>query len=74
MAGLACFHGDEHLLLHCWACCVVAQKLVSVDRIVRCFSVLNVHLCKKSPKFAQMTFDRYLSNPDIGRTFWGGLT
>ena len=21
-----------------------------------------------------MTFDRYLSNPDIGRTFWGGLT
>ena len=21
-----------------------------------------------------MTFDRYVSNPDIGRTFWGGLT
>ena len=33
----------------------------------------NVHLCKKSPTLAQMTFDRFLSNPDIGRTFWGGL-
>ena len=42
--------------------------------IVRCLSGLNVHFCKKSPKLAQMTFDRYLSNPDIGRTFWGGLT
>ena len=42
--------------------------------IVRCLSVLNVHFCKKSPKLAQMTFDRYLSNPDIGRIFWDGLT
>ena len=42
--------------------------------LVRCLSVLNVHFCKKSPKLAHMTFDRYLSNPDIGRTFWGGLT
>ena len=42
--------------------------------ILRCLSVLNVHFCKKSPKLAHMTFDRYLSNPDIGRTFWGGLT
>ena len=42
--------------------------------LVRCLSVLNVHFCKKSPKFTQMTFDRYLSNPDIGRTFWDGLT
>ena len=42
--------------------------------LVRCLSVLNVHFCKKSPKLAQMTFDRYLSNPDIGRNFWGGLT
>ena len=42
--------------------------------LVRCLSVLNVHFCKKSPKLAQMTFDRYLSNPDIGRTFWDGLT
>ena len=42
--------------------------------LVRCLSVLNVHFCKKSPKLAQMTFDRYLSNPDIGRTFWDVLT
>ena len=42
--------------------------------IVRCLSVLNVHFCKKSRKLAQMTFDRDLSNPDIGRTFWDGLT
>ena len=42
--------------------------------VVRCLSVLNVNFCKKSPKWAQMTFDRYLSNPDIGRTFWDGLT
>ena len=42
--------------------------------LVRCLSVLNVHFCKKSPKLAHVTFDRYLSNPDIGRTFWGGLT
>ena len=43
--------------------------------ILVCFlSVFNVHFCKKSPKLAQMTFDRYLSNHDIGRTFWGGLT
>ena len=40
----------------------------------RCLTGLNVHFCKKSPKLAQMTFDRYLSNPDIGRTFGGGLT
>ena len=44
------------------------------DVLVRCLSVLNVHFCKKSPKLAQMTFDRYLSNPDIGRTFRDGLT
>ena len=44
-----------------------------VRLLVRCLSVLNVHFGKKSPKLAQMTFDRYLSNPDIGRTFWGGL-
>ena len=42
--------------------------------LVRCLSVLNVHFCKKSPKLAQMIFDRYLSNHDIGRTFWDGLT
>ena len=42
--------------------------------IVRCLNVFNVHFCKKSQKLAQMTFDRYLSNPDIGRTFWDGLT
>ena len=42
--------------------------------LVRCLSVLNVHFCKKALKLAQMTFDRYLSNPDIGRTFWDGLT
>ena len=42
--------------------------------VVRCLSGLNVHFCKKSPKLAQITFDRYLSNPDIGRTFYGGLT
>ena len=42
--------------------------------IVRCLSGLNVHFCKKSQQLAQMTFDRYLSNPDIGRTCWGGLT
>ena len=42
--------------------------------VVRCLSGLNVNFSKKSPKLAQMTFDRYLSNPDIGRTFWGGLT
>ena len=34
----------------------------------------NVHFCKKAPTLAHMTFDRYLSNPDIGRTFWVGLT
>ena len=45
-----------------------------LSTLVRCLSVLNVHFCKKSPKLAQMTFDRYLSNPDIGRTFWDGLT
>ena len=42
--------------------------------IVGCLSVLSVHFCKKSQKLEQMTFDGYLSNPDIGRTFWGGLT
>ena len=47
---------------------------VSSNHIVRCLSVLNVHFCKKSPKLTQMTFDRYLSNRDIGRTFWDGLT
>ena len=45
-----------------------------IHPLVRCLSGLNVHFCKKSPKLAQMTFDRYLSNPDIGRTFCGGLT
>ena len=51
------------------------QLVYNVNRIiVRCLSGLNVHFCKKSPKLAQMTFDRYLSNPGIGRTFWGGLT
>ena len=27
--------------------------------VVRCPSGLNVHFCKKSPKLAQMIFDRY---------------
>ena len=53
---------------------VVREKGMSGGVVVRCLSVLNVHFCKKSPKLAHMTFDRYLSNPDIGRTFWGGLT
>ena len=35
------------------------------DPIVRCLSGLNVHFYKKSPKLAQVTFDRYLSYPDI---------
>ena len=58
-------------------CKLYQQILVSssaTGNLVRCLSVLNVHFCKKSPKLAQMTFDRYLSNPDIGRTFWDGLT
>ena len=45
--------------------------------IVRCPSLKkgrNVHFCKKAPTLVQITFDRYLSNPDIGRTFCGGLT
>ena len=49
-------------------------NVAKTEHLVRCLSVLNVHFCKKSPKLAQMTFDRYLSNPDIGRTFWDGLT
>ena len=32
----------------------------------------NVHFCKKAQQLAHMTFDGYLSNPDIGRTFWVG--
>ena len=51
-----------------------ASLFSSHAHIVRCLSGLNVHFCKKSQKLAQMTFYRYLSNPDIGRTFWGGLT
>ena len=47
---------------------------LTVAHIVRCLSVLNVHFCKKSQTLAQMTFHRYLSNPDIGRTFWDGIT
>ena len=58
---------------HCPSISVWAFIEVS-SLLVRCLSVLNVHFCKKSPKLAQMTFDRYLSNPDIGRTFWDGLT
>ena len=45
--------------------------------LVRCNSLKkgrNVHFCKKAPTLAHITFDRYLSNPDIGRTFWVGLT
>ena len=44
---------------------------ISVPYLVRCLGGLNVHFCKKSPKWAQLTFDRYLSNPDIGCTFLG---
>ena len=58
---------------------IVQQPRIKVGQtgrcmLVRCLSVLNVLFCKKSPKLAQMTFDRYLSNPDIGLTFWNGLT
>ena len=58
-------------------CALVACTTTVCSRerfVVRCLSVLNVHFCKKSPKLAQLTFDWYLSNPDIGRTFWGMLT
>ena len=51
-----------------------AVKLYSVNGAIASKKDRNVHFCKKSPKLAQMTFDRYLSNHDIGRTFWGGLT
>ena len=50
------------------------RRGATLSALVRCLSVLNVHFCKKSQKLAQMTFDRYLSNHDIGRTFCGGLT
>ena len=52
----------------------VCAKLLQL--IVCCLSHKkgrNVHFCKKAPTLAQMTFDRYLLNPDIGRTFWVGL-
>ena len=57
---------------HC--ACSDSSDAIKIFLLVRCLSGLNVNFCKKSPKLAQMTFDRYLSNPDIGRTFWDGLT
>ena len=57
-----------------WYDLAVDYSLRIFPPLVRCLSVLNVHFCKKSPKLAQMTFDRYLSNPDIGRTFLDWLT
>ena len=65
-----CIHADMHTCMNvCMYVCIT-----QIYRLVRCISVLNVHFCNKSPNLAQMTFDRYLSNPDIGRTFWGWLT
>ena len=55
-------------------CMCLVQDNFLTQHVVRCLSVLNVHFCKKTQHLAHMTFDRYLSNPDIGRTFWGGIT
>ena len=55
-------------------CYCVARHTCLVLIIVHCLRVLNVHFCKKSQQLAHITFCRYVSNPDIGRTFWDGLT
>ena len=64
--------GVYNIRLYIYSRCTLSVDCTLAD-IVRCLSGLNVHSCKKLPKLAKMTFDRYLSNPDIGRTFWDGL-
>ena len=45
-----------------------------ITLIVCCLRGLNVQMCQKSPNLAQMTFGRYLSNPEMGHTLLHMIT
>ena len=64
---------NRHMSCDLLFCCSHYCRMACQTRKINVWLVKSYHFCKKSPKWADITFDRYLSNHDIWRTFWVGL-